>query len=373
MGGCTQGVIVTRKTMAIAARRSIFSNHGAASSRRVATDGAALRLEALAFALGVLVLATHVDAASEAPAAIDRQALDDAWWTGPIIAAGAGTLPKGRALIEPYVFDVISDRRYDDNGDRRRTDRVHSFGSLTYMLYGVTDKFTAGLIPVFGFNDLANGTDSSGIGIGDLSVQGQYRLSQFREGSWVPTSSVVVQQVLPTGKYDRLGARPADGLGGGAYTTIVSLYSQYYLWMPNGRITRTRLNVSYALSDSAHLHDVSVYGTREGFRGRAKPGKSFTVFSAWEYSMTSNWVWALDLMYQHDEAARVSGFDVDPASGTRTRVDRNLGSAWRFAVAPAIEYNFNSRIGVLFGVRWFAAGRNTSASVTPVVALNMVY
>ena len=109
----------------------------------------------------------------------DRQDLDDAWWTGPLVAAGAGTLPQGHALIEPYLYDVVRYARYDDDGRRQDADRVHSYGSLTYMLYGVTDKFTAGLIPVFGFNDVSNGPDSSAIQVGDLTVQGQYRLSQF--------------------------------------------------------------------------------------------------------------------------------------------------------------------------------------------------
>src|SRR6185436_14289798 len=69
----------------------------------------------------------------------DRQLLDDAWWTGPIVAAGAATLPQGHALIEPYVYDAVTRGRYDSDGHYRSTDTVHSFGSLTYMLYGVTD------------------------------------------------------------------------------------------------------------------------------------------------------------------------------------------------------------------------------------------
>ena len=85
---------------------------------------------------------------------VDRQSLDDAWWTGPIVAAGAATLPAGHALIEPYVYDVITRGRYDSDGNYRSTDTVHSYGSLTYMLYGVTDGFTAGVIPTFGFNDV---------------------------------------------------------------------------------------------------------------------------------------------------------------------------------------------------------------------------
>ena len=31
-----------------------------------------------------------------------RQSLSDAWWTGPIAAAGADTLPPGHVLFEPY-------------------------------------------------------------------------------------------------------------------------------------------------------------------------------------------------------------------------------------------------------------------------------
>lgn len=296
-----------------------------------------------------------------------RQSLEDAWWTGPIVAAGAGTLPQGHALVEPYVYDVIRYGRFDSGGHERDAERVDSFGSLTYLLYGVTDSFTAGLIPTFGYNDVS-GRDSSGVGVGDVTVQGQYRLSQFREGSRVPTTSIVVQQTLPTGKYDRLGDRPADGIGAGAYTTTMALYSQYYLWMPNGRILRTRLNFSYAFSDDVDVQDVSVYGTSEGFRGEASPGDVFTINSSWEYSITRQWVFAFDLIYQHDDSTRVAGIDADGL-----RVEVQSGSAWRFGVAPAIEYNWNSSIGIIAGARWFALGESTSATVTPVVAVNMVF
>jgi hypothetical protein len=306
-------------------------------------------------------------------AEVQRQSLDDAWWTGPIIAAGAGTLPQGRALVEPYLYDVIRYGRYDRDGGERSASRTHHYGSLTYILYGVTDRFTAGLIPTFGYNDVSGARDSSGIQVGDVSVQGQYRLSQFRQGSPVPTTSLVVQQTLPTGKYDRLGTDVNDGLGAGAYTTTLALYSQYYFWMPNGRILRSRFNASYAVSDDVDVEDVSVYGTSAGFRGVAHPGDVLTINSSWEYSITREWVFAMDFIYQHDASTRLTGSQMDTAAGRTERVHENFGSAWRFGVAPAIEYNFTSRIGVIAGARWFAAGSNTSATITPVVAINMVY
>ncbi len=62
-------------------------------------------------------LLSHSADANEGP--VSQQSLDDAWWTGPIIAAGAGTLPQGHALVEPYVYDVIRYGRFDDNGDKQ--------------------------------------------------------------------------------------------------------------------------------------------------------------------------------------------------------------------------------------------------------------
>ena len=327
-------------------------------------------------ALVALTLSTGIAAADDsATPALDRQSLDDAWWTGPIVAAGAATLPPGRVLVEPYVYDVTTRGRFDREGNYRATDTTHTYGSLTYILVGITDSFTAGVIPTFGFSDRANGPDSSGIGVGDVTLQGQFRLSQFREGGRVPTSSLVLQQTLPTGKYDRLGTRLSDGQGAGAYTTSLALHSQYYLWMPNGRIVRTRFNIGYAISDSVDVADASVYGTQQGFRGHARPGDVFSVYSAWEYSVTRNWVLALDLIYQHDSSTLIRGTDLVTVDGEAERVPfrAESGSAWRFGVAPAIEYNFTSRVGVIVGARWFAAGRNTSASVTPVAAINIVY
>lgn len=324
---------------------------------------------------GLLGLSGHSATATDnqATTPASQQSLDDAWWTGPIIAAGAGTLPQGHALVEPYLFDVIRYGRYDNDGDERSADRAHYYGSLTYILYGVTDRFTAGLIPTFGYNNVNSGRDSSSIQLGDVTVQGQYRLTQFRQGSPIPTISFVVQQTLPTGKYDRLGENVNDGLGAGAHTTTLALYSQYYAWMPNGRILRSRFNVSYALSSDADIEDVSVYGTNAGFRGTASPGDVVTINSAWEYSVTSQWVFAIDFIYQHDASTKLEGTQTNPAPGQTQNVDERFDSAWRFGIAPAIEYNFSSRIGVIAGARWFAAGRNTSATITPVAAINMVF
>ncbi len=301
-----------------------------------------------------------------------RQSLEDAWWTGPILAAGANTLPTGHFLVEPYVYDVIGQGRYDNDGSHHGASHSHAYGSLTYVVYGLMDDVSIGVIPRFGYS--SGPGDGSRVGLGDFMIQGQYRFARFREGSRVPTLSVVLAETLPTGRYDRLGTRPREGLGSGAYTTTLSLYSQYFLWMPNGRILRTRLNVSYSISDSVGLVGVSVYGTGAGFRGHARPGQAFLIDSAWEYSLTRKWVMALDIAYQHNASTALRGLD-SPLSGAAVATAVRADSAPSEAVnlAPAIEYNWSDRMGVIVGAIVVPSGRNSGDNVTPVAAVNMVF
>lgn len=317
-------------------------------------------------------LACAVMVASGAAAAAD-QSRDDAWWTGPMLAPSAATLPQGHVLVEPYLFDVMTDGRFDMNGTRHAGAREHDIGSLSYILYGLTDRVSVGFIPRFGFNEPAGAANSSSVGVGDLTLQAGYGLTRFEDGRLLPAIALVIDETLPTGRYERLG-RASDGFGAGAYTTGLSIYSQDYLWMPNGRILRVRLDLTYAVSSSVGVHDVSVYGTASGFRGRAYPGDSFTADAAGEYSVTRNWVLALDIVYQHEGSTGVSGSQPSAAGAPGvTDFRARSGSGYSLGFAPAIEYNWNSSVGLLVGVRMIVAGRNATASVTPAIALNMVY
>lgn len=323
--------------------------------------------------LGCLALLTSTPAHTEDTAS--RQSMDDAWWTGPLLAASASTLPRGHFLVEPYLYDVITYGRFDAQGRRAIAPHANDFGSQSYVLYGLMDRVSVGVLPRFSFEKASQGPSSSTVGMGDLTLQAQYRLTLFREGDWVPTTSIVLGETLPTGKYDRLDRHPADGFGAGAYTTIVSLYTQEYIWLSTGRILRTRLDLSYAFSHEVALEGVSVYGTRAGFSGRARPGDSFTADSSWEYSVTRSWVLALDVTYERDASTRVVGsYTTGDGSGSHlSAIQASSGPSRSFFLAPAIEYNWSPRMGVIAGVRLIPAGRNTSVTVTPVAAINMVF
>ena len=60
-----------------------------------------------------------------------------------------------------------------------------------------------------------------------------------------------------------------------------------------------------------------------------------------------------------------------PPAALRCRADS--GSSYSLGFAPGIEYNWSARAGVLLGVRIISIGRNTAPTVTPALAVNLVF
>ena len=279
----------------------------------------------------------------------------EAWWTGPIVASSGGTLPRGHLLVEPYIFDV-------------RSAGSDYAGSLTYLLYGATDRLTIGLIPTAGSSRSAGSNRGRRLGINDLTLTAQYRMHQAAPGERMPTWSLVVQEVLPLGRFDRLHGDPDRGIGGGVYTTIIGIYAQRSDILASGRTIRTRLNATYSLPTATDVRDASIFGTREGFDGRARPGRSLFIDMSVEYSLSRSWALACDGFYRYTASAHVSGrLPSGEAFSANTAARRS------FAAAPAIEYSWSATRGVLLGVRRIFPARAEPGSWTPVFAFNAYF
>src|ERR1700704_6964222 len=91
-------------------------------------------------------LACAVLVASGAAASAD-QSRDDAWWTGPMLAPSAATLPQGHMLVEPYLYNVMTDGRFDMHGTRHASAREHDIGSPGFILFGRSGRGPLGVFP----------------------------------------------------------------------------------------------------------------------------------------------------------------------------------------------------------------------------------
>jgi hypothetical protein len=277
-----------------------------------------------------------------------RAAMDDARWTGPLLASSAEALPQGHFYTEPYFFDGIS------GGD-------HHPGTSGFYQYGLLDNWTVGMQPFFSLGTQKYNRD---VAIGDFKLLSQVRISHFTADHRVPSVAIVTNLVLPTGKHDHLNELK-NGHGSGSFVPELGVNGQQYFLLKNGRLLRARINI---LKDFPLRTDVtgrSVYGTGPDFRGHAKPGSKATVILGAEYSVTKEWVLAFDI--ERDQWGKTTVVGRDTPDGPLVR--RTSPKSWNIGFAPAVEYNWSARAGAIFGVWIVPKGHNTQSSVTPAIAI----
>ena len=278
-----------------------------------------------------------------------RSAMKSARWTGPMLASTAETLPHGHFYTEPYFYDVIV------HGD-------HHPGSSGFYQYGLLDNLTVGFQPSFA---TATNHLGRGMAIGDFKLLSQVRLTHFTPDHRVPTIALVLNEVIPTGKDDRLGPSE-EGHGSGAFATELGLNVQHWFLLDNGRLLRARINVLQRFYNGTSVEGRSVYGTDATFRGHARPGARTTLIGAVEYSLTNEWVLAFDVEGDFAGHTKVEGQEMGggPLVRTRSPASRDVG------FAPAVEYNWSPSAGALLGVWIIPKGHNSPASVTPAIAIS---
>jgi hypothetical protein len=305
----------------------------------------------LAAVAAVIACATPVGArAADDSAEAERwqAAMDSARWTGPLLASTAETLPHGHVYTEPYFFDSMSGGH-------------HSPGSSGFYQYGVTDDWTVGVQPFFSLGTQRFNRD---VAIGDFKLLSQVRLSHFTAKHRVPSVAIVMNLVVPTGKYDHLAALK-QGHGSGSFAPEIGINAQQYFLLGNGRLLRARINILKNFPLRGEVSGRSVFGTDADFRGHAKPGSKTTVIVGAEYSLTKEWVLAFDVEADAWGTTKVVGHETPGGPLVR----QTSPKSWNIGFAPAVEYNWSDRAGVIVGVWIVPKGHNTQSSVTPAIAI----
>ncbi|HEY0502152.1 MAG TPA: hypothetical protein VGD42_01550 [Lysobacter sp.] len=316
-----------------------------------------------AFAFALLYLAI-ADAHAEAGRAAPREVR----FTGPLVS-GAPPLPRGLFNIEPYLIDTQVVGYYDEKRNRHDIDRTPDGWNLVVpMQYGVTERLTLGATLSAG---LASTTGSGRhLETGDTGLSLSWLLAKG-DAAHAATLTFALRQNLATGTHDDLERHGlAEATGTGAPSTRVGLYGQAY-FLPE-RTLRGRINLSWRVPGArAAIDGTSAYGTPAGFSGHAELASAMQASIGLEYSLSPTWVLATDLVYERDRGAHVAGV-VANADGVR-RLERDVTAWWRQSVAPAVEYHWSDRVGLIAGALVSVEGRNSAAIVSPQIALNMVF
>jgi len=319
-----------------------------------------------ATALALLAVAIAGTAAAQTlpnsvPKPLDN--VDKQWFTGSLEATSPALSKAGAFALEPYFILNKHTGAYDSSGHHLAVAHDSSLvESVVVMKYGITNRLTIEALPTFlrAWTDRAH---SHGSGVADLPVEIEYRFLDENSRTGAPSVTFSVGITAPIGDYQNL-RNPIDGIGGGAFTLKQGLVVQSLFSTWEDHPVRLRLfgSVNEPLADVG-LHGQTSYGTGPGFFGHAEPGITAEAGFAGGWALNQRCVFAVDMVEDYADGARLIGTDGGGGFVASSRTRRYTTS-----IAPAVEYNWSANAGLIVGVDFTVAGRNSASYVAPQIA-----
>jgi hypothetical protein len=277
------------------------------------------------------------------------------WFTGPLLAPTGTALPKGHYCIQPFLTLGVVTGVYNSHWKPVSNPHFYSISLQLQTQIGLTEFMDIQWVPEVFYNRKEG---QSSILFGDLPFIFDFQLVSDRKFKWFPGIKLEMIETFPTGKYQNLNPfkRGTDisGLGSFSTTSGLVLYKVYHIHKHH--FLSMTASYEYTYFAPAHLKGLNFYGGGFGTRGKIYPGALSSIFLSFEYTLTQNWVLALDNVYLHNNKDRFKGNPGITATGAPATTGRP--SSEQLSFAPAIEYNFNPNLGLITGIWFTASGRN---------------
>lgn len=325
----------------------------------------------LLFLLSLFIACCVVPNSAEADGSEStRSVSEDPLFTGTLLSTRGLTLEQGHVVVEPYIYSTEFGGLYNNNWRIQSAAASRTNIQQTYVIYGLTSRIDVEIAPQWVGNHAEN---ESSFGFGDFPLQVGFQALRQRADSWMPDVRIWIQETFPTGTYTDLSPTKTGltGSGGGSFATTFGIGAQKIFPLAGDHVLRARLNASYGFYSPVTVQGFNSYGGGFGTQGRVHPGSVTTLTVAGEYTLTRHLVLALDVSFQFANATRFSGNPGIAVSGDPATVGK--GYSELFTVAPAVEYIWNTHVGVIAGPWFSLTGENASAFFGGVAAIYLYW
>lgn len=290
------------------------------------------------------------------------------WFTGPLLTPSAHVVAKGHHNFDLYFYWQRVNHFFNQQWYKKEIPLFQAFTKELEIQIGIFDKVEFGIGPSIGYNKTM-GQDS--LCYNDLPIGLGFQLLKDTPYYGKPAVKVHLGLNLPIGKYDKGNPNKfgTDFGGTGNWHPSITVSASRLFAIGSSHALASRTCVAYKISTPVSIHGFSIYGGEPdragviGTRGKVYPGNLFVIFQGFEYTLTQNWVLALDLHYEQRAKQRFKG------STPGRSLDANRRQV--FSIAPGIEYNFNENVGIVIGFWMSVAGQNYPAWKTAVISLNI--
>ena len=289
------------------------------------------------------------------------------WLTGSLITPSSLTVPGGHFDIEPYFYATFETGNYNSHWHAESQKTFLEISAQYWFEFGLTPWMDLEIIPTFSYNHCNH--------VGQWVWNDFIVLTDFQlyPGSFPPNAplrpavKLTFGEVFPVGKYQHLATNgfSTDEGGQGSFQTFVGLTLGQLFQFSTYHFFNLRAYIQYTLPSPVQVHGRNSYGGAAGTHGTVYPGQSLVAEIGAEYTLTENWVLACDWAATWAKRTKFVG----ERGGTKV----GDGSSAQFSLAPAIEYNWNSRVGIISGCWFTVAGRNSTQFYSSVTALNYYY
>jgi len=288
---------------------------------------------------------------------------DSPWFTGPLLTPSARVISKGDANLEPYLYYFISTARYDNHWKAITHPTFNRIIMQLNAKIGITEKIDLTLIPQ---SHRCFSQGRRGASFGDLPFGFNYQLYEGKPEDWLTYVKLSVIETFPTGKFDKLNPKLkfTDTSGQGNYLTNIGLTFSSLVKLTNHRFFSYRWNITASVGAPAKVKGLSIYGGNALTRAKVNPGTSYFFLAGAEYTLIKEISLACDFEARYSPRKRFKGFSALPLSGPEVI---------QFALAPAIEYNWNSEMGIIIGTWFSLAAKNSDRFISTVAAFNYSY
>ena len=299
------------------------------------------------------------------------------WFTGPLLTTSGNIVPIGHVATQPYIFGLARTAFYDNQWHSQSIETLASLQFRTPVWIGLTSWADVRIAPVWMWNHRSHQSQWT---LGDWSIQLNFQLHQdsLPYKNWLPSIKLMIRETFPTGPYQKLNPNKlgTDGGGRGAYTTMFGLGASKIFYFSGYHFLDLRLNMAYSIPTNVHVRGYNNYGGGNNTNGTVSPEREFFAIISFEYSLNRNWGISCDIegvvfskvtfkgrpgtVPAQDSLVNPTGV---PASNERL-------ASIQYSAAPGIQYNWSENLGVIGGVWFTFAGKNSSRFTSGLLSLN---
>jgi|JI10StandDraft_1071094.scaffolds.fasta_scaffold10997_10 hypothetical protein len=291
------------------------------------------------------------------------------WFTGPLLSPTPVNMLPGHPAIEPSITIGNNYGKYDSHWRLNRETNEWFINPFLDFQLGFTDRMGLEILTscISNFKKGASATRMQ-----DTILLLGFQIANDVKGRWIPDIRIDLQETLPTGSYQKLNPENCgtDSTGQGAFQTgpLLIIHKLFY---PGNHFLALKVSLSYLFPSNVKVKGYNTYGGGAQTNGIVHPGQTLTTFFSAEYSISQRWGWGFDSLLTYQKKSTFSGRSGRNTDNQPVSVD--LPSSVQISLAPFLEYNFSSRMGVLGGSWFTIAGKNSLAFLSGYFAFLYIF